>query len=97
MKAVAQTSVRAFHALQDSGLAAGQRKTILGFVERHGGDWSIGEIAHSLGIQKSTISARLRELLDAGDLVERPKRKDRCSGITVRPIGLPPKQGELFH
>jgi len=45
----------------------------------------------------ATVSARLRELLDDDKLVVRPNRKDRWSGITVRPVGLPAKgQQELF-
>lgn len=38
----APTACDAFHAHADSGLASGQRAVILGFIERHGGSWSIG-------------------------------------------------------
>lgn len=57
------------------------------------------EIAKALELEKSTVSARLHELLkETKELVERPKRKDRISGITVRPVGLPIiGQAELFH
>ena len=68
-------------------------------ITARGGDWSIGELAKAMDLQKSTVSARLNELLnDTKELVERPKRKDRVSGITVRPVGLPViGQGELFN
>ena len=46
-----------------------------------------------MGMQKSTVSARINEALnDTKELVERPKRKDRVSGVTVRPVGLPSGQ-----
>lgn len=57
------------------------------------------KLAKAMDLQKSTVSARLNELLnDTKELVERPKRKDRISGITIRPVGLPiVGQGELFQ
>ena len=81
------------------GQSAAQRARILAFITARGGDWSIGELAKAMDLQKSTVSARLNELLnDTKDLVERPKRKDRISGITIRPVGLPiVGQGELFQ
>jgi hypothetical protein len=48
-------------------------------------------------MQKSTVSARLNEMLASGELEERPKRKDRISNITVRPVGLPRVQMALFQ
>ena len=44
------------------------------------------------------LSARLNEMLNEfGLLVAKPKRKDRLINITIRPVGLPVKQGELFQ
>ena len=49
-------------------------------------------------MQKSTVSARLNEMLNQFCmLVEKPKRKDRLSNITIRPVGLPAKQLELLQ
>ncbi len=50
-------------------------------------------------MEKSTVSARINELLnDTKELAERPRRKDRISGITIRPVGLPiVGQRELFQ
>ena len=63
-----------------------------------GGSWSIGELADALAMQKSTASARLNEMLnETGEPVVKPKRKDRLTNITIRPVGLPAKQGELFQ
>ena len=91
-----ETAIRSFHAHEGSGLASGQRELILGFIELRGGSWSIGELARALEMQKSTVSARLFELLSTGHLEERPKRKDRVSGILIRPVALPAIQLGLF-
>ena len=70
---------------------------MLAFIESRGGSWSIGELAHALDLQKSTVSARVNELLyETKDLVEWPKRKDRRSGVMVRPVALPALQRDLF-
>lgn len=96
--AQAPTACDAFHAHSENGLASGQRNKILAFIEANGGSWSIGELAEALGMQKSTVSARLNEMLNQfGLLVEKPKRKDRLSNITIRPVGLPAKQLELLQ
>lgn len=96
---VSDTSREAFHAHRGNGQSAAQRNRILAFIKARGGDWSIGELAEHFGMQKSTVSARINELLnDTKELAERPKRKDRISGITIRPVGLPiVGQGELFQ
>ena len=94
--AVQETSIDAFHLHAPKSEL--QRGRILAFIKARGGDWSIGEIATALSLQKSTVSARVNELLnDSQELVDRPKRRDRISGITVRPVGLPiVGQGALF-
>lgn len=100
MRTAAQlTSIDAYHTHRGTGQSAQQRTRILEFIKARGGDWSIGEIAQAMSLQKSTVSARINELLNnTKELVERPKRKDRISGIRVRPVGLPPVgQGELFQ
>ena len=92
------TACDSFQAHQSTGKASAQCARILAFITANDSiDWSIGEIAHFLGMEKSTSSARIRELLDAGQLEAKPNRKDRRSGITVRPVGLPAVgQRELF-
>ncbi len=91
------TSINAYHALVASGQSSQQRNRILAFIKEYGGDWSIGELSQVRGLQKSTVSARVNELLnDTQQLVEKPKRKDRVSGITVRPVGFPVEQLGLF-
>lgn len=89
------TACDAFHAHTGK---AGQRAVIMAHIKASGGDWTIGELARALGMEKSTVSARLNELLyETHQAVEKPRRKDRISGITIRPIGLPVVgQGRLF-
>ncbi len=92
------TAINAHHAHDASGLSSAQRHLIVGFIEQRGGSWSIGELAGALGMQKSTISARVNECLhEFGLLVVKAKRKDRVSQITTRPVGLPVKQLELLN
>lgn len=94
---VAETSVEAFHAHVGSGKASTQQARILSFIGCRGGDCSIGELAQVLDLEKSTVSTRVFELLHGThELVERPKRKDRISGVTIRPVAIPPEQGALF-
>lgn len=95
---VQETSIDAYHGHCGAGKSAAQRGRILQHIKSCGGDWSIGEIARALGLEKSTVSARLNELLnETHELVECPKRPDRVSGIRVRPVGLTPLQGSLFQ
>lgn len=92
------TACDAYDAHRASGKASAQCTRILAFIAANDStDWTIGELAHALELEKSTVSARLRELLDDDKLEEKPSRKDRRSGITVRPVGLPAVgQQELF-
>lgn len=84
----AETSIDAYHA--HASQSSQQRNRILAHIKKCGGDWSIGELAQVMSLQKSTVSARINELLYVtGELIERPKRKDRVSGICIRPVGLP--------
>lgn len=90
------TAISAYQYHVESGTSRRQQLTILSFIERRGGTWSIGELSRSLGIEKSTVSARLNELVKTGELEPRPRRKDRMSGITIRPVALHPKQLALI-
>lgn len=91
------TACDAYDAHRASGKAQHQHALILAHIKEYSGDWSIGELASMLGWQKSTVSARINELLNTGILVAATPRKDRVSGITIRPVGLPVVgQGVLF-
>lgn len=95
--AQAPTACASFHLHEEAGKSVAQRQKILDHISKWRGNWSIGELAEALGLQKSTVSARVNELLyETHELISKPKMKDRLSGITVRPVGLPQKQMELF-
>lgn len=91
-----ETAVEAFHAHHASGKAGIQCLRILNFIRSSGGDWSIGELARELEMEKSTASARINELLREQKVVAAPRRKDRVSGVTIRPVKLAPVQREMF-
>jgi predicted transcriptional regulator len=92
------TSVNAFHDHIETGKAHAQRSRILEFIKERGGDWSIGEIAKALKLEKSTVSARINELLhETHELAAKLHRKDRISSITIRPVGLPVAQLDMFQ
>jgi transposase len=96
--AQAITASDAYDRHRSSGKAAAQQARIVEFIESRGGDWSIGELAHALGLEKSTVSARVWECLhESHALVEATRRKDRRSSVLVRPVMLPVVgQQELF-
>lgn len=96
--AQAITAADAYDRHRSSGKAAAQQARIVEFINTQGGDWSIGELAHALGLEKSTVSARVWECLhESHALVDAPRRKDRRSGVLVRPVMLQVKgQGDLF-
>ena len=57
------TAIEAYRIHRNSGAAANQCAMIIDFIKEQGGDWSIGELAYKLNMEKSTISARIYECL----------------------------------
>lgn len=95
--AVAESSVACYHAHIEPSAQGAQCARILSFIEKRRGDWSIGEIAKALSMEKSTVSARLNYMVHkTKELEEQPHRKDKVSGITIRPVGIPATQRDLF-
>lgn len=94
--AAVETQINAFHAHNATGGAKAQREKILSHFQEFGGNWSIGELARGLGMDKSTISARINELLKEGELIALPKRQDMISGVLIRPVALPKIQLQLI-
>ncbi len=87
------TSINAYESHRGQGRARLQCLRILNHLRACAGDWSIGELAEALDMEKSTVSARVHELLHGTrELVAKPKRKDRVSGVRVRPVALAPEQ-----
>lgn len=94
--AAIETQINAFYAHNSTGGAKFQRGRILDHFQEYGGNWSIGELARGLGMDKSTVSARINELLKSGDLIDLPKRQDLISGVLIRPVALPKVQLQLI-
>lgn len=96
MASTQTTSIEAYREHSGSGKKTAQQLRILAFITNRGGDWTIGELAKAMNMEKSTVSARLHELLhETKQLVTYPKRKDRVSGVTVRPVGFPEENGQM--
>ena len=96
--AVADTSIGSYREHRDTGRSAAQRDLILSYITKIGGNWSIGELAQAMQLDKSSVSARVNELLyETCEVVAAPKRKDLVSGKLVRPVTLAPVQRELFQ
>lgn len=92
---VAATSIAAYRG-PVQGFESGQEATILAYVARRG-ESTIGEIAHALQMEKSTVSARQNSLRKAGQLVQGPARKCHISGVTCKPVKMPAAQMALFQ
>ena len=88
----AKTSINAYHRLNPD-LISQQEKTVISFIAKNGA-CTIGEIAHGLGMEKSTISARQNNLREKGVLCFDTRRKCRVSGITCQPLDLISRRGK---
>ena len=97
---VRETSIAAYHELRDDGKLTAKQQQIIDYLHRHpGAVFSRLEISRAIDMPINCVAGRVNELLkETKEVVEYPKRKDRISGITVRPVGLPViGQGELFN
>lgn len=94
--AVRDTSIDAYHGPVQTFEEA-QEQRILDFIKAHG-PATLGEIAHSLHMEKSTTSARQNKLRKDGRLTwEADRRKCSVSGILCHVLCLPKGQSELFN
>lgn len=75
---VTDTSKNAYRNLDASSLY----KIILDLLH-DGGEWCIADIANELGLERSTVSARLNELKHMGSLEYVGKKKSSTTGITA--------------
>ncbi|MDD3884539.1 MAG: helix-turn-helix domain-containing protein [Gallionella sp.] len=73
-----------------------QQQRILDLINRLGGDWTIGEIAASTGLDKSAVSGRRNSLLAIGAVELGHERKCSRSGKTCQTIRLPVGQMDLL-
>lgn len=93
--AVQSTSIACYHA-HVPNFEQPQESRLLAFIVQNG-ESTIGEMAHALGMEKSTVSARQNALREAGYLIFGLPRKCRVSGVTCKPLRLPATQPDLFQ
>ncbi len=69
---------------------------IVAFLKRYGGaDLTRGEVSVLSGIPINCVCPRVLELIEAGVLMEMPRRKCRFSGRAAYPVALVPVQSSL--
>ena len=78
--ATASTSREHFKTFDASGLYAIIRAKL---AEDYGQDYCIADLAHALGLERSTVSARLNELRTFGELECTGKKPSKTTGITA--------------
>ena len=87
----APTAIDHFHQSVAGTLAPSLQERIRNYMAGHPRkpDWTIAELAHGMGLDKSTISARRNEMLKLFILEKGPKRHCSITGVkveTVRPF-----------
>ena len=85
---VRTTSRMAYKYVKTTGTNLSQYVRIISLLKRFKNGMTIAELHVKTGFQKSSISARLRELIDAKILKELPKRKQTTGGCLARPVAL---------
>ena len=88
MRKQSQTSKDAYIHIKTTGGAISQYASIVGLLKRFKNGMTIAELNVKTGYQKSSISARIRELVEAKILKELPKRKQTTGGCMARPVAL---------
>jgi hypothetical protein len=86
----ADTAINHFHLVVSDELAPSLIERIRNFIEGHPRkpDWTIGELAHGLELDKSTISARRNEMLKLLILERCEKRCCSISGVKCETVRL---------
>lgn len=76
----ASTSRKHYRTFDASGLYAIIKAKMLEDTER---DWNIADLAHALGLERSTVSARMNELREFGELEFTTKKASHTTGIVA--------------
>ena len=85
---VRDTSRAAYKYIKTTGGTTSQYVRIVGLLKRFKNGMTIAELHAKTGLQKSSISARIRELVEAKILKELPKRKQSVGDRIARPVAL---------
>lgn len=80
---VTETSRHAYAEHRASGLVTASQQKVLDAM-RHGRDYSLSELSAMTGIDKSSVSARINELLASGHVVISRLRHCKITGKEVR-------------
>lgn len=84
-------SIEAYHRHIESGKALVQWADIYQFLEEpnQGGEvmpFTRAELAYYMELRESSVCGRVKELLDAGLIVELPRRKCTVTGHMAHPV-----------
>ena len=89
-------SIEAYYRHQESGKALNQWQKIYHFLNETGNRMTRAELSEYMIIRMSSICGRVHELMQAGLLVEYPRRSCGITHEQAHPVGLPElQQGEL--
>jgi DNA-binding MarR family transcriptional regulator len=80
---IAQTSVAAYHEHRASGHVTSSQQAILNKM-MPGRDYSLSELSAMTGVEKSSVSGRINEMLETGAVVISRLRACKVTGKTVR-------------
>ena len=81
--AVRETSIQAYAEHRATGHVTSSQAAILEAM-KHGRDYSLSELSAMTGIEKSSVSGRINELLASGQVVISRLRACKITGKTVR-------------
>ena len=86
----ADTAIDHFHLCIEHSLDLSLQERVYNYIVDHPRkpDWTIGELAHGLELDKSTVSARRNEMLKLCILERGEKRACSISGITCETVRL---------
>lgn len=92
----ATTSIHAYHDHEASGKASTQRARIMAYMRHQTRPVSRREIARALGLETSTVSGRVNELMDVG-IVAVGRMQCPVTGKKVHALKAVPEQIDAFE
>ena len=87
---VRQTSREAYARAKVSGKLTAQQKAVMAWLKGRIGDATRQEISKGSGIAINAVCGRVKELLDAGEIVETGRRRCRVTGENVNALVVMP-------
>lgn len=89
---VAETSIRAYADLKDSGDLGNQQRAIMAAI-LPGTRYTRSELVDITGLPINIVTGRVNELVKAGRLDDGSPRRCRITKYTVKTVGLPEVDG----